>query len=287
MEFFSEEFARAEIKKINEIKTQKEFKLKELEQYRNNINHKLLHPIKLNKNQKEINAVKCEIKAFETEICRLQKQISAYILKKNIKKFAPIIIPFLAVITILIGVVSVKGIYTEVNEPKAGISSVSDTVAQITSDNEKEPALESSSTAQDAVETEVQAVIQEAAENIAEESESSDKSTSEDDVKSNKHLEQQSTTDIIEDYNSSSSQTEASSTPVATPKPKSSNIVAQIHGTNNSISLPPGSAVWLSATGKKFHRRDNCGRMKPENARMVTIEEAVSSGYDACEKCYN
>ena len=285
MEFFSEESARAEIKKINELKKQKEIQLKELEQYRNNISHKLLHPIKLNKNQKEINVTKNEIKTFEREISRLQKEISSYLLKKCIKKCAPIIISFLALIAILIGVVSVKEIYTKANVAKSEISNVSDTITQISSDNENEPAFEPSLAAQNEVENEVPTVTQDAAESTTEEPSVTEKSNNKDDDKSDKHLEQ-STTDIVKDYNSYSSPTEASSTPAATPKPKSSNIVAQIHGTNNSVSLSPGSTVWLSATGKKFHKRDNCGRMKPENAKSVTVEEAVNSGYDACEKCY-
>ncbi len=45
------------------------------------------------------------------------------------------------------------------------------------------------------------------------------------------------------------------------------------------------TTVWLSATGEKYHRIPDCGRMNPDKARSVTLEYAVSAGYDACKKC--
>lgn len=44
--------------------------------------------------------------------------------------------------------------------------------------------------------------------------------------------------------------------------------------------------VWISATGSKYHRINNCGRMNPDTAKQVTREEAVSMGLDPCKKCY-
>ena len=44
--------------------------------------------------------------------------------------------------------------------------------------------------------------------------------------------------------------------------------------------------VWISATGSKYHRINNCGRMNPDNAKQVTKEQAVSMGMEACKKCY-
>mgnify|MGYP000895993585 FL=1 len=44
--------------------------------------------------------------------------------------------------------------------------------------------------------------------------------------------------------------------------------------------------VWIAATGSKYHRINNCGRMNPDNAKQVTREEAVSMGLDPCKKCY-
>jgi len=44
--------------------------------------------------------------------------------------------------------------------------------------------------------------------------------------------------------------------------------------------------VWLSATGDKYHSIPNCGRMNPNKARQVSKEQAVSSGFGPCSKCY-
>lgn len=43
--------------------------------------------------------------------------------------------------------------------------------------------------------------------------------------------------------------------------------------------------VWLSATGDKYHRINNCGRMNPNNARQVTLQQAQGS-YQRCSKCW-
>ncbi|WP_443660973.1 ComEC/Rec2 family competence protein [Clostridium algidicarnis] len=45
-----------------------------------------------------------------------------------------------------------------------------------------------------------------------------------------------------------------------------------------------GGMVWLSETGSKYHSINDCGRMNPDNARQVTLEEARGS-YGACSKC--
>ena len=45
-----------------------------------------------------------------------------------------------------------------------------------------------------------------------------------------------------------------------------------------------GVMVWLSATGNKYHAINNCGRMNPDNATQVTLEEAENS-YSPCSKC--
>lgn len=61
----------------------------------------------------------------------------------------------------------------------------------------------------------------------------------------------------------------------------------------NTHNIPESSApalvtdtVWLSATGEKYHSIDHCGQMNPNKARQVSLEYAVSVGYDKCEKCF-
>lgn len=48
-------------------------------------------------------------------------------------------------------------------------------------------------------------------------------------------------------------------------------------------TAPKSSVVWLSKTGKKYHRNPNCGNMK--NPIEATLEEALSQGRTPCSKC--
>lgn len=51
-------------------------------------------------------------------------------------------------------------------------------------------------------------------------------------------------------------------------------------------SVPATGMVWLSATGEKYHKINNCGKMDPARARSISIEEATQKGYTACDKCF-
>ena len=44
--------------------------------------------------------------------------------------------------------------------------------------------------------------------------------------------------------------------------------------------------VWISATGSKYHSKNDCGNMNPKKARQMTVEEAQEQGYEPCKKCY-
>lgn len=44
--------------------------------------------------------------------------------------------------------------------------------------------------------------------------------------------------------------------------------------------------VWLSATGSKYHSINNCGKMNPNKARQVSLEQAEKAGYAKCGKCW-
>ena len=65
-------------------------------------------------------------------------------------------------------------------------------------------------------------------------------------------------------------------------------IVATIANSNGkTVSLPPGTEVWKSKTGEKFHKQNNCGNMDSSAATLMTVEEAVRKhGLEACDKCY-
>lgn len=50
---------------------------------------------------------------------------------------------------------------------------------------------------------------------------------------------------------------------------------------NNSGS---STMVWITKSGKKYHRSSSCSNMK--NPSQVTLEKAQSLGYTPCSKCY-
>lgn len=56
--------------------------------------------------------------------------------------------------------------------------------------------------------------------------------------------------------------------------------------TQTPAPQPQGQMVWISATGSKYHAINNCGRMNPNTASYVTINEAINMGLSPCSKCF-
>ena len=79
---------------------------------------------------------------------------------------------------------------------------------------------------------------------------------------------------------------EAPVEPSAEEVPTPQNVSVKVSGQDRSVSLAPGTMVWLSKSGKKFHNKNNCGTMDSSKAFQVTIEQAVGQGMEACDKCY-
>ena len=69
-------------------------------------------------------------------------------------------------------------------------------------------------------------------------------------------------------------------------QPEETAIVEETPAPEESITTPVGEMVWLSATGEKYHSINNCGRMNPNKARQVSLEDAINGGYDRCSKCW-
>lgn len=44
--------------------------------------------------------------------------------------------------------------------------------------------------------------------------------------------------------------------------------------------------VWVSATGKKYHNKPDCGNMNPDKARQMSRSEAETAGLGPCSKCF-
>lgn len=47
-----------------------------------------------------------------------------------------------------------------------------------------------------------------------------------------------------------------------------------------------GTMVWKSATGSKYHSKNNCGNMNPSKASQITLEQAEAQGLGRCSKCW-
>ena len=58
---------------------------------------------------------------------------------------------------------------------------------------------------------------------------------------------------------------------------------------NNTDASPSEKLdmVWLSATGTKYHRINNCGTMNPNKARQVSLDYAINHGFTKCDNCFN
>ena len=83
--------------------------------------------------------------------------------------------------------------------------------------------------------------------------------------------------DVEIDYSTGSSQLAAGvSVPETTQKPSTTS--AQTNDENNS------ETVWIPKSGKKYHCKSNCSRMK--NPTEVTKQEAIDMGYTQCGTCY-
>ncbi|WP_283694920.1 hypothetical protein [Clostridium perfringens] len=61
------------------------------------------------------------------------------------------------------------------------------------------------------------------------------------------------------------------------------------HSSNSNshqFSKPVGDMVYITATGKKYHRINNCGKTNPARTSYISLSEAQSMGYSPCSKCY-
>ena len=55
---------------------------------------------------------------------------------------------------------------------------------------------------------------------------------------------------------------------------------------NPQPSKQVGEMVYITATGKKYHRKNKCGKTNPAKTSYIPLSEAESMGYSPCSKCY-
>ena len=67
----------------------------------------------------------------------------------------------------------------------------------------------------------------------------------------------------------------------------SSNAKSNSYNSDNPHpSKPVGEMVYITATGKKYHRKNKCGNTNPARTSYIPLSEAESMGYSPCSKCY-
>ena len=67
----------------------------------------------------------------------------------------------------------------------------------------------------------------------------------------------------------------------------SSNAKSDSYNSDNPHpSKPVGEMVYITATGKKYHRKNKCGNTNPARTSYIPLSEAESMGYTPCSKCY-
>ncbi len=58
------------------------------------------------------------------------------------------------------------------------------------------------------------------------------------------------------------------------------------NNTNKQTQAPSAQVkVWLSATGSKYHSKNNCGNMNPNKARLVNLDD-IRGRYEPCDNCH-
>lgn len=84
----------------------------------------------------------------------------------------------------------------------------------------------------------------------------------------------------------SSSSTKKSSSKNSSSSKKSSSNTSSKSSSHSDQNTPTTQKVWISATGSKYHNKNNCGRMNPNKASQVSLSEAKSRGLEPCSKCF-
>ena len=69
-------------------------------------------------------------------------------------------------------------------------------------------------------------------------------------------------------------------------KTKTLKIIVKAKKTEKATEEDDDPLVWKSATGKKYHKINNCGTMNPDKATQITESEAIKEGLTKCKNCW-
>lgn len=54
---------------------------------------------------------------------------------------------------------------------------------------------------------------------------------------------------------------------------------------DEELMLSQEEGVFITTSGSRFHIKDDCGSMNPENAQKITVKEAIEKELSPCKIC--
>ena len=84
-------------------------------------------------------------------------------------------------------------------------------------------------------------------------------------------------------------QEQANSSVYSTSASVNETVQSEDPGTQETYTVqetPTTRMVWISATGSKYHSKNDCGSMNPSNATQISLDDANARGMSPCSRCY-
>ena len=84
-------------------------------------------------------------------------------------------------------------------------------------------------------------------------------------------------------------QEQANSSVYSTSASVNETVQSEDPGTQETYTVqetPATRMVWISATGSKYHSKNDCGSMNPSNATQISLDDANARGMSPCSRCH-
>ena len=84
-------------------------------------------------------------------------------------------------------------------------------------------------------------------------------------------------------------QEQANSSVYSTSASVNETVQSEDPGTQETYAVqetPTTRMVWISATGSKYHSKNDCGSMNPSNATQISLDDANARGMSPCSRCH-
>ena len=84
-------------------------------------------------------------------------------------------------------------------------------------------------------------------------------------------------------------QEQANSSVYSTSASVNKTVQSEDPGTQETYTVqetPTTRMAWISATGSKYHSKNDCGSMNPSNATQISLDDANARGMSPCSRCH-